>query len=88
MALSRSREFEADRTGARLIGDGEPLARALLKLEQGARQIPMNVQPAQAQKYIVNPLTGRKVQFAKLFTTHPPVEERVGRLRAGEWANS
>lgn len=86
MALSRSREFEADRTGARLIGDGEPLARALLKLEQGARQIPMDVQPAQAQKYIVNPLTGRKVQFANLFTTHPPVAERVGRLRAGEWA--
>ncbi len=85
MALSRSREFEADRTGARLIGSGEPLARALLKLEQGARHIPMNVNPAQAQKYIVNPLTGRRVQFAKLFTTHPPTEERVARLRAGEW---
>jgi heat shock protein HtpX len=82
MALSRSREFEADRTGARLIGNGEPLARALLKLEAGARQIPMDVQPAQAQKYIVNPLTGRKVNFAKLFTTHPPTEERVSRLRA------
>ena len=85
MALSRSREFEADRTGARLIGDGDPLARALLKLEQGARQIPMDVQPAQAQKYIVNPLTGRRIQFAKWFTTHPPTEERVARLRAGEW---
>ncbi len=86
MALSRSREFEADRTGARLIGDGEPLARALLKLEQAARKIPMDVQPAQAQKYIVNPLTGRRIQFANLFTTHPPTEDRVGRLRAGEWA--
>jgi len=86
MALSRSREFEADRTGARLIGNGEPLARALLKLEQGARQIPMDVKPAQAQAYIVNPLSGRRIQFAKLFTTHPPVEERVGRLRAREWA--
>ncbi|MDQ3569590.1 MAG: zinc metalloprotease HtpX [Actinomycetota bacterium] len=85
MALSRSREFEADRTGARLIGDGDPLARALLKLEQGARHIPMDVQPAQAQKYIVNPLSGRRVQFAKLFTTHPPVEERVARLREGAW---
>jgi len=85
MALSRSREFEADRTGARLIGNGEPLASALLKLEQGARRIPMNVQPAQAQKYIVNPLTGRRIQFAKWFTTHPPTEERVARLRAGEW---
>ncbi|HSH60379.1 MAG: zinc metalloprotease HtpX [Actinomycetota bacterium] len=84
MALSRSREFEADRTGARLIGNGEPLARALLKLEQGARAIPMAVQPAQAQKYIVNPLTGQRIQFANLFTTHPPVEERVARLRGGE----
>ncbi|HVE45807.1 MAG TPA: zinc metalloprotease HtpX [Acidimicrobiales bacterium] len=85
MALSRSREFEADRTGARLIGDGEPLARALQKLEMAAHRIPMDVNPAQAQAYIVNPLTGRKVQFAKLFTTHPPMEERVARLRAGEW---
>jgi heat shock protein HtpX len=82
MALSRSREFEADRTGAKLVGDGEPLARALLKLEQAARQIPMDVAPAQAQKYIVNPLTGRKVNFSKLFTTHPPTEARVERLRS------
>ena len=85
MALSRSREYEADRTGARLIGDGEPLARALAKLEQGARAVPMAVDPAQASKYIVNPLTGRRVQFAKLFTTHPPMEDRIARLRAGEW---
>ena len=85
MALSRSREFEADRSGARLIHDGEPLARALAKLEQGARQIPMDVNPAQAQAYIINPLTGRKVQFANLFTTHPPTEERIARLRNGDW---
>ena len=85
MALSRSREFEADRSGARLIGDGDALARALLKLEQGARAIPMAVQPAQAQQYIVNPLTGQRIQFAKLFTTHPATEERVARLRSGEW---
>jgi heat shock protein HtpX len=85
MALSRSREYEADRTGARLIGDGESLARALLKLEEGAKRIPMAVQPAQAQKYIVNPLTGRKVQFANLFTTHPSTADRVSRLRTGEW---
>ncbi len=82
MALSRSREFEADRSGARLIGNGEPLARALLKLDQASRVVPMAVQPAQASKYIVNPLTGRRIQFAKLFTTHPPTEERVARLRA------
>jgi heat shock protein HtpX len=85
MSLSRSREFEADRTGARLIGDGEPLARALAKLEAGARAIPMDVEPAQATKYIVNPLSGRKVQFATWFSTHPPLQERVARLRSGEW---
>jgi len=85
MALSRSREYEADRTGARLIGDGEPLARALAKLEQGARAIPMTVNPAQASKYIVNPFAGRKVQFAQLFSTHPPLEDRIARLRQGEW---
>jgi heat shock protein HtpX len=85
MALSRSREFEADRTGARLIGNGEPLARALAKLEHGARAIPMDVDPVQATKYIVNPLTGRRIQFANLFSTHPPMEDRIARLRAGDW---
>jgi len=85
MSLSRSREYEADRTGARLIDDGEPLARALAKLDHGARTIPMAVDPVQASKYIVNPLTGRKVQFARYFTTHPPMEDRIRRLRAGEW---
>jgi heat shock protein HtpX len=82
MALSRSREFEADRSGAELIGTGEPLARALLKLERGAQRIPMDVRPEQAQAYIVNPLTGRNVQFANLFRSHPPTEERIARLRA------
>ena len=81
MALSRSREFEADRTGAELLGDGEPLARALEKIEAYAKQVPMNVDPAQATAYIINPLSGRKVNFANLFTTHPPTEERVARLR-------
>ncbi len=85
MALSRSREYEADRTGARLIGDGEPLARALAKLEQGAKAIPMAVDPAQASMFIVNPLTGRRVQFANLFSTHPPIADRIARLRQGEW---
>jgi heat shock protein HtpX len=87
MALSRSREYEADRSGARLIHDGEPLARALAKLEQGARAIPMNVDPVQAGKYIVNPLTGQQIQFKNLFTTHPPIEARIARLRSGEWRN-
>jgi heat shock protein HtpX len=87
MALSRSREFEADRTGARLIDDGEPLARALAKLEAGAKQIPMDIDPAHAQAYIVNPLSGRKMQFANLFRSHPPTEERIARLRSREWAS-
>ncbi|MDP9069619.1 MAG: zinc metalloprotease HtpX [Actinomycetota bacterium] len=82
MAISRSREFEADRIGASFINSGEPLARALEKLHLGAQSIPMKVEPAQASKYIVNPLTGRTARFAKLFSTHPPMEERIGRLRA------
>lgn len=72
MAITRSREYEADRTGARLIGDGEPLARALAKLETAAHHIAMDVTPAQATLFIVNPLTGRKAQFANLFRSHPP----------------
>jgi heat shock protein HtpX len=84
MAISRSREFEADRAGAALLGgDGEALARALLKIEATAKQVPMKVDPAQATAYIINPLTGRKANFANLFTTHPPTEERVARLRGG-----
>jgi heat shock protein HtpX len=79
-ALSRTREFEADRSGARLLDDGEPLARALEKIEAGARAIPMNIDPAHAQAYIINPLTGRQVQFANLFRSHPPTEERIRRL--------
>ena len=82
MALSRNREFEADRSGAELIGTGEPLARALEKLEVTAARVPMDVAPSQAQAYIVNPLTGREVRFANLFRTHPTTAERVARLRA------
>ncbi|HET6664043.1 MAG TPA: zinc metalloprotease HtpX [Acidimicrobiales bacterium] len=85
MALSRSREFEADRSGARLIGDGEPLAQALQKLEAGAHQIPMNIDPAHASAFIVNPLAGRKMSFGNLWRTHPSTEDRVARLRGGEW---
>jgi heat shock protein HtpX len=87
MALSRSREFEADRSGARLIGDGEPLARALMKLEAGAKQIPMDIDPAHASAFIVNPLSGRKMNFGNLWRTHPSTEDRVARLRAREWSS-
>jgi heat shock protein HtpX len=86
MALSRSREYEADRSGAQLIGDGEPLAQALQKIEAYANQVPMNIDPAHATAYIINPLTGRKAQFSNLFRSHPPTEDRVARLRSREWA--
>jgi heat shock protein HtpX len=82
MALSRSREYEADHDGAALLGNGEPLARALAKIEAYAQRVPMNVNPAQATAYIVNPLTGRRVNFANLFQTHPPTADRIARLRA------
>ena len=82
MSLSRSREFEADHSGAELLGTGEPLARALEKIDAYAKQVPMNVDPAHATAYIINPLTGRNVNFAGLFQTHPPTAERIARLRS------
>ncbi|MBI2710412.1 MAG: M48 family metalloprotease [Actinobacteria bacterium] len=85
MALSRSREYQADASGAALLGTGEPLAQALEKIEGYVHSVPMKVDPAHAQAYIVNPLTGRKVQYANLFRTHPPTEDRVARLRRGDW---
>ena len=85
MALSRSREYDADRSGARLIGDGEPLARALAKLDAASRRIPMNVRPEAASMYIVNPLSGRQVPWKNLFMTHPPTADRIARLESGEW---
>lgn len=85
MAISRSREYEADRTAARTIGDGEPLARALEKLNGFSQRVPSQVDPAMASNYIINPLFGRKSGLANLFTTHPTAEERIRRLRAGEW---
>jgi heat shock protein HtpX len=88
LSLSRSREYEADRSGARLIGDGEPLARALAKLEAGARQIPMpQVRREMAPMYIVSPLAGMRVSFKNLFSDHPPTEDRIRRLRSREWAS-
>lgn len=86
MGISRSREYAADASAAKVLGTGEPLARALEKLDSYSGRIPANVNPNQASAYIVNPLKGRKVQFANLFSTHPPVAERVARLRGGNWA--
>jgi heat shock protein HtpX len=83
LAVSRSREFGADATGAELTGDPEPLAQALLQLEQGNELVPMpNAGPATAHLYIVNPLRGGAAKLLSLLSTHPPIEERVARLRA------
>jgi heat shock protein HtpX len=80
MAVSRSREFEADASGARLTHRPLGLASALGKLQQAAQMIPMNANPATAHLFIVNPLSGRSLMT--LFSTHPPIEERIARLHA------
>ena len=81
MAISRSREYLADETGARLSHNPESLARALEKLAMASERIPMAAaRPSTAHMFIVNPLTGQSL--ANLFSTHPPIEERVRRLRS------
>ncbi|MDE2485530.1 MAG: zinc metalloprotease HtpX [candidate division NC10 bacterium] len=80
LAISRSREFQADESGARLTHKPYALASALQKLEVGANRLPMEANPATSHLFIVNPLRG-DVLF-KLFSTHPPIEERIARLRA------
>jgi len=79
LAISRSREYVADATAARLTGDPEALATALERLAFAADRLPAQVEPATASLYIVNPLTGGSL--ASLFSTHPPMEERIARLR-------
>ena len=68
------------RTGAALCGDPHSLASALQKLEATAARVPMDIDPAHAQAFIVNPLTGRRMSFANLWRSHPPTEDRVARL--------
>jgi heat shock protein HtpX len=83
MAISRAREFEADRGGAEIGGDPLALADALAKIDTYARSIPMaaaEAHPETAQMMIMNPLSGKG--FAGLFRTHPPTEECIARLRA------
>jgi heat shock protein HtpX len=80
MAISRSREYEADASGARLCGRAAGLEHALAKLDMASRQVPMEATPATAHLFIVNPLTSGGL--ATLFSTHPPIEERIARLRA------
>jgi heat shock protein HtpX len=79
LAVSRQREFLADATAARMLGTGEPLAEALETLERGRQAVPMQVNPATSSLYIVNPL--KAVGVANLFSTHPPIEQRIERLR-------
>ena len=79
MAISRSREYLADSTGAGFAGSPEGLARALEKLGQYSKRIPMDANPSTAHMFIVNPLSGRRLM--SLFSTHPPLEERIARLR-------
>ncbi len=80
LALSRRREYAADESGARLVGDPEGLAEALEALERGNRQLPFDASPTTAPLYIVNPLSGEGL--TGLFSTHPSTEKRVARLRA------
>lgn len=81
MAVSRSREYLADATGAQICGKPNALADALAKLQNASRQIPMHsASPATAHMFIVNPLSGGAMK--NMFSTHPPMEERISRLRA------
>jgi len=80
MAISRSREFLADATGAKIAGDPLGLASALAKLARASEMVPLEARPETAHMFIVSPLSGGS--FLGLFSTHPPVEERIARLRA------
>ncbi len=80
MAISRSREYQADASGAHILHSGEGLAEALEKLEVASQRLPLDASPQTAHLFIVNPLSGRSL--AGLFSTHPPIEERIRRLRA------
>lgn len=82
MAISRSREYEADRYAAELTGRPRGLANALRKLANGNRRIPMPVPESQSNMFIVHPLTRRGEGMSKLFMTHPPIEQRIARLEA------
>jgi len=80
MAISRAREYGADEEGARIAGNPRRLAGALSKLEMASKQIPMHANPATSHMFIVNPLSGGGI--TRLFSTHPPMEERIARLEA------
>jgi heat shock protein HtpX len=79
LAISRSREYEADATGAHITGNPQALARALSKIDQWSKRIPMQASPSMAHMYIMQPLTPGAV-FSSLFSTHPPIPKRIERL--------
>ena len=79
LAISRSREYEADATGARITGNPQGLARALDKIDKWSKRIPMDVAPSMAHLYILQPLTSGAI-FSSLFSTHPPIRKRIERL--------
>ena len=81
LAVSRQREYLADATAAELMGEGRPLGYALESLERGVQAVPMAVNPATASLYIANPLSGAGAGMAALFSTHPPIPQRIERLR-------
>jgi heat shock protein HtpX len=85
MAISRTREFQADASAAQALKDGEPLARALEKLQLAAERVPLAANPQTAHLFIVNPLSG--ASLSRLFSTHPPLEERIARLRGAVLAS-
>ncbi len=84
MAISRAREFVADRDGARICGKPGALASALAKLQAGTERVPMNADPSTAHMFIVNPFAGGMSGIRSLFSTHPSTEERIRRLREME----
>ena len=84
MAISRSREFAADASGASFAGSPYGLARALQKISSASRQIPMKANPSTAHMFIMNPLSGKNLM--NLFSTHPPVEKRIERLTGQHFA--
>jgi len=79
LAISRSREYEADATGARITGNPQALARALDKIDKWSKRVPMQVSPSMAHMFIIQPLTSGEI-FASLFSTHPPIRKRIERL--------
>lgn len=84
LAISRSREYEADATGAHITGNPQGLARALEKIDQYSKRVPMQVAPSMAHLYICQPLTSGEM-FSSLFSTHPPIKKRIERLLSGQY---